>query len=176
MVAVGFELAILVTGMAVILTGDRRLLVGEIVLVALSVATAWWTILGQDQPVPRWVQAATLGLMPLQYLIATASLHRLYTLGQSRRSSGSSTVATTTRRRRVEMETTESVVATAAGQHLASLSAGQSAKIEEYLAAVARVGREDEDVAGVLGVSERTVRRYRSVASAAGLLTPGTGS
>ena len=47
------------------------------------------------------------------------------------------------------------------------------AKIEEYVAAVARVGGGDEVVAGVLGVSERTVRRYRSAASAAGLLTSG---
>ncbi len=73
-VATGFELAVLSTGLAVMLTGDRWLAAGELALLAVSVACGWWTILCCGSEPPWIVVAATLAWLPVQYLIGAAAL------------------------------------------------------------------------------------------------------
>lgn len=80
-VALGFELAVLVTGVAIMVTGaDRKLVAGEILLVGLSIAVGLWMIVA-GPTTNRWIVALSLGLLPAQYLVATYSLHRLYVAG-----------------------------------------------------------------------------------------------
>lgn len=82
-VAIGFELAILVTGVAIMATGaDRLLIIGELLLVTLSIAVGLWTIYS-GAATARWIVALSLGLLPAQYLVATYSLHRLYVVGHA---------------------------------------------------------------------------------------------
>lgn len=149
-VAAGFELAIVVTGLAAILTRDRGLVAGELLLVTLSVATGWWTILYAAGQPPAWVPAATLGFMPVQYLVATYALHRLWTWREGRRRPSAA-------KARPAVTSDGQPVAKATGRNVHD-------PLATYLATVASVGQDDKAVANAMGVSERTARRYRALA------------
>lgn len=74
--AVGFELAILTTGLAIVVTGhrDRWLLAGELFLIGMSVAVAVTSALD----LAPWVLSLTIALVPLQYVVAFYAAHALY--------------------------------------------------------------------------------------------------
>lgn len=74
--AVGFELAILTTGLAIVVTGhrDRWLLAGELFLIGMSVAVAVTSALA----LAPWVLSLTIALVPLQYVVAFYAAHALY--------------------------------------------------------------------------------------------------
>lgn len=74
--ALGFELCILTTGLAVVVAGreDRRLVLAEGFLLAMSVAVPVTGALGLA---PVWL-ALTLALVPLQYACAFYAAHTLY--------------------------------------------------------------------------------------------------
>ena len=76
--AVGFELAILTTGLALIVAGhrDRKLVAGEVFLIAMSVLVAVTTVLPEAWAV---VLPLTIALVPVQYAVAFYAAHTLYT-------------------------------------------------------------------------------------------------
>lgn len=74
--AIGFELCILTTGLAIVVIGhrDRTLIVGEVFLIAMSVLVA---VTGAFA-LPVWVLPLTLALVPIQYAVAFYAAHALY--------------------------------------------------------------------------------------------------
>lgn len=74
--AIGFELCILTTGLAIVVIGhrDRTLIVGEVFLIAMSVLVA---VTGAFA-LPAWVLPLTLALVPIQYAVAFYAAHALY--------------------------------------------------------------------------------------------------
>lgn len=75
--AIGFELCILTAGLAIVVTGhrDRWLIVGELFLIAMSVAVAVTSALDLAPE----VLSLTIALVPLQYMVAFYAAHALYT-------------------------------------------------------------------------------------------------
>lgn len=74
--AIGFELCILTTGLAIVVTGhkDQKLLAAEGFLIAMSVAVAVTAAFG----LAPWVLSLTIALVPVQYACAFYAAHTLY--------------------------------------------------------------------------------------------------
>lgn len=158
LVAVGFELAVLSTGLAVMLTGSKWLAAGELALLAVSVACGWWTVLYHGSAPPRLLVAATLAWLPLQYLIATGALHKLYHRGQTRRAAAKPEqvpAATSPAQDRpsangLRPSTVEAAIRAAETAAMIAANTGQDATAEQ--------------VAAELAVPVRTARRHLALA------------
>lgn len=163
--AAGVELAILATGLVLANTGRRVLWAWEAGLVAASVA------IGVDvscRCLPEWARALVGGAMALQYLAVITAGHYLAS-GQDEATDDVASPVTASGQQTYTAPVDAPVVlangsASAAGNVAKPLANGHDA-LAKYLATVASVGQDDAAVANAMGVSERTARRYRAMAS-----------
>lgn len=149
--AIGFELCILTTGLAVVVAGrgDRRLVLAEGFLLAMSVAVP---VTGALDMAPVWL-ALTLALVPLQYACAFYAAHTLYRhwYGQPAAQVAPATVPAPAPAQARDKATRSRASATADDRRAAALAA-------------VRAGATQAEAARRVGVHPATVGRWRGAA------------
>lgn len=196
--AIGFEGAILATGLAMAMTGFARPLVAaEVFLVTMSVLAG--TIVVYDGHVPSWLITASVSAMPLQYLAVTFAAHRLHghyagLVGGQAAMSGPATSQSVARTRAIKDTPKLRSQRPDGHQQAANLPVlgpltdepedtvrdrghadvvmpdGRRDKAALYATMAKSVGDNADLVADMAMVSKRTARRWRRDAQALGLL------
>lgn len=168
MTAIGFELVILAVGLVLALTGDRVLWAAELFLVGVSVLAAIDNGVAAGVPLHRAVLSA---VMPLQYLAAVLAGHRLAGQGSAMPRPvdmaphgaplGAQNEARSARTGPKRQNGRAPVLRLSRPSAGALTMEVYRAVLDEHVPPGTTPGQSDVMVAGVLGVSAKTVQRFR---------------